>query len=52
VEQQKGCKKTSQGCKEQLVTDLVVMKQAYEMNRNIYIILYDSRHFDSVPQSW
>lgn len=53
AEQQKGCRKYSQGCKEQLLIDLVVMKQAYKTNRNIYTAYIDYRKaFDSIPHSW
>lgn len=53
AEQQKGCKRGSQGCKEQLLVDSIIMKQAYKTNRNIYTAYIDSRKaFDSVPHSW
>ena len=53
AEEQKGCIKNSQGCKEQLVTDSVVLKQAHKENRNLYIAYIDYRKaFDSVPHSW
>ena len=37
AEEQKGCIKNSQGCKEQLIIDSVVVEQAYKDNRNLYI---------------
>lgn len=52
-EQQKGCRKNSQGCKEQLTIDNVVMSQAYKDKRNIYTAYIDYRKaFDSIPHSW
>ena len=53
TEEQKGCKKRSQGCKEQLITDTVIMKQAEKQQRNIHICYIDyKKAFDSVPHSW
>ena len=53
AEEQKGCIKNSQGCKEQLIIDSVVMEQAHKDNRNLYIAYIDYRNaFDSVPHSW
>ena len=53
AEEQKGCIKNSQSCKEQLVTDTVVLKQAHKENRNLYIAYIDYRKaFDSVPHNW
>ena len=52
-EQQKGCRKHSQGCKEQLTIDAVAMKQASRRKRNIHSMYVDYRKaFDSVPHSW
>lgn len=51
--EQKGCIKKSQGCKEQLIIDAVVMEQAYHKTRNIYTAFIDyQKAFDSVPHSW
>lgn len=53
AEQQKGCKQNSQGCKEQLTIDAIVMKQAQTKNRNIHTMFIDyKKAFDSVPHSW
>jgi len=53
AEEQKGCIKNSQGCKEQLIIDSVVLEQAHKDNRNLYIAYIDYRKaFDSVPHSW
>ncbi|CAB3245221.1 unnamed protein product [Arctia plantaginis] len=53
AEQQKGCKKNSQGCKEQLIIDSIVMRQAQTKNRNIHMMYVDyKKAFDSVPHSW
>jgi len=35
AEEQKGCIKNSQGCKEQLIIDLVVLEQVHKYNRNL-----------------
>ena len=53
TEQQKGCRKQSQGCKEQLIIDSVISKQALTKKRNIYTMYIDYRKaYDSVPHSW
>ena len=53
TEQQKGCKKNAQGCKEQLLIDSVILEQAYKNKRNIYVTYIDyKKAFDSVPHSW
>ena len=53
AEEHKGCIKNSQGCKEQLIIDSVVLEKAHENNRNLYIVHSDYRKaFDSVPNSW
>jgi len=53
AEEQKGCIKNSQGCKEHLLVDSVVLEQAHKDNRNLYIayIAY-CKAFDLVPHSW
>jgi hypothetical protein len=43
AEEQKGCIKNSQGCKEQLIIDSVVMEQAHKDNQNVYIAYIDYR---------
>lgn len=53
TEEQKGCRKRSQGCKEQLIIDSIVMKQAELNQRNLTICYIDyKKAFDSVPHSW
>ncbi|XP_060802889.1 uncharacterized protein LOC132902324 [Amyelois transitella] len=53
AEQQKGCRKFSQGCKEQLTIDAIVSKQAIRKKSNIYTMYIDyKKAFDSVPHSW
>lgn len=53
AEQQKGCRRHSQGCKEQLTVDAVVSKQALVKSRNIYTMYIDyKKAFDSVPHTW
>ncbi|CAK1589159.1 unnamed protein product [Parnassius mnemosyne] len=53
AEQQKGCRKGSLGCKEQLIIDAVVSKQAVTKKRNIFTMFIDyKKAFDSVPHSW
>lgn len=53
AEQQKGCRKFSQGCKEQLIIDSVACKQALRKKRNIYSMFIDyKKAFDSVPHTW
>lgn len=53
AEQQKGCRKHSQGCKEQLTIDTIASKQASTKRRNIFTMYIDyKKAFDSVPHSW
>ncbi|CAK1584730.1 unnamed protein product [Parnassius mnemosyne] len=53
AEEQKGCRKSSQGFKEQLIIDSVAMKQAISNRKNISTMYIDYRKaFDSVPHSW
>jgi hypothetical protein len=53
AEEQKGCIKNSQGCKEQLIIDSVILEQAHKDNRNLYTAyIYYRKAFDSVPHSW
>jgi hypothetical protein len=52
TEEQKGCRKNSQGCKEQLLIDAVVTGQAKHKQRSISVASIDyQKAFDSVPQS-
>ena len=53
TEEQKGCRKKSQGCKEQLIIDSTILKQAEEHQRNLNTCYIDyKKAFDSVPHSW
>jgi hypothetical protein len=53
TEEQKGCRKHSQGCKEQLIIDSVILKQAEKEKRNLTTCYIDyKKAFDSVPHSW
>ncbi|CAG4980406.1 unnamed protein product [Colias eurytheme] len=53
AEQQKGCRKDSQGCKEQLTIDAIAMKTATNQKKDIYSMFIDyQKAFDSVPHSW
>ncbi|XP_047019155.1 uncharacterized protein LOC124637519 [Helicoverpa zea] len=53
AEEQKGCRKSSQGCKEQLIIDSVAMKTAFSKKKNINTMYIDyKKAFDSVPHSW
>jgi hypothetical protein len=53
TEQQKGCRKFSQGCKEQLIIDIIVCKQAQKKSRNISVAWIDyAKAYDSIPHSW
>lgn len=52
-EEQKGCRKNSQGCKEQLVIDSIILKQAEFNQRNLHMCYIDyQKAFDSIPHSW
>ncbi|XP_063897007.1 uncharacterized protein LOC135118563 [Helicoverpa armigera] len=53
AEEQKGCRKRSQGCKEQLIVDSIAMKIAISKKKDINTMYIDYRKaFDSVPHSW
>lgn len=53
AEEQKGCRRYSQGCKEQLTIDTIASKQAITKKRNMYTMYIDyKKAFDSVPHSW
>lgn len=52
-EEQKGCKKGARGCKEQLIIDQIVLKQACSKQRNLHMCYIDyKKAYDSVPHSW
>ena len=51
--QQKGCQRGSLGCKEQLLIDTVVTKQACKYKINLYSGCIDyAKAYDSVPHKW
>ncbi|XP_044755036.1 uncharacterized protein LOC123313989 [Coccinella septempunctata] len=51
--EQNGCKKKARGCKELLVIDNVVTKQARRRLKNISMCWIDyQKAYDSVPHSW
>lgn len=53
TEQQKGCRKSSRGCKEQLIIDSVLMNHLVKKQRNGRFTFIDyKKAFDSVPHSW
>jgi hypothetical protein len=52
AEEQKGCRKLSQGCKEQLRIDSIVTEQAKHQKRNLYTTYIDyTKALDSVPHT-
>ncbi|XP_064074799.1 uncharacterized protein LOC135194103 [Vanessa tameamea] len=53
AEEQKGCRQGHRGCKEQLIIDSTILKQAHKHNRNLHVTYIDyKKAFDSVPHSW
>ncbi|PZC84738.1 hypothetical protein B5X24_HaOG204286 [Helicoverpa armigera] len=53
AEQQKGCRKNSQGCKEQLTIDAITTNSAVKGKKEIHAMFIDyQKAFDSVPHSW
>lgn len=53
AEEQNGCRINTKGCKELLVVDYILTKQARKKLRNISIAWIDYRKaFDSVPHTW
>ncbi|XP_028158192.1 uncharacterized protein LOC114351251 [Ostrinia furnacalis] len=53
AEQQKGCRKFSQGCKEQLIIDSVILRQVQRQKRELHSMYIDYRKaYDSVPHTW
>ena len=52
-EEQKGCKRNSRGCKEQLLIDKLVMKHCKRRRKDLYMTFIDyKKGYDSVPHSW
>ena len=53
TEEQKGCRKHSQGCKEQLIIDNIILNQTQKNQRNLTVSYIDyKKAFDSVPHTW
>lgn len=53
AEKQKGCKKGSRGCKEQLVIDTEIHNQVKQSHINLYCAYIDyQKVYDIVPHSW
>ena len=51
--EQKGCKKGSYGCKDQLLVNKMILEHYRKMKRNLSTAWIDYRKaFDSVPHSW
>ena len=51
-EEQKGCKRNSKGCKEQLLIDKLVMKQCKHRENDLYMTFIDyKKAYNSVPHS-
>nr|XP_018896013.1 PREDICTED: uncharacterized protein LOC109029817 [Bemisia tabaci] len=52
-EEQKGCRKGSRGCKEQLTIDAVITKTAINTKAPLFTAYIDyQKAFDSIPHSW
>ncbi|KAL0269065.1 UNVERIFIED_CONTAM: hypothetical protein PYX00_010800 [Menopon gallinae] len=53
AEEQKGCRKKSRGCKEQVLIDSVLLEQAKRNRRSLCTaFIHYKKAFDSVPHSW
>lgn len=53
TEEQKGCRRNSKGCKEQVIIDSIIMKQVEKQKRNMVTCYIDyKKAFDSIPHSW
>ncbi|CAK1582479.1 unnamed protein product [Parnassius mnemosyne] len=53
AEQQKGCRKFSQGCKEQLIIDSVILQKVQKSKTDLFSMYIDyKKAYDSVPHSW
>lgn len=52
-EEQKGCKKGSYGCKDQLLINKMIMEDCFKKRKNLSMAWVDyQKAFDSVPHSW
>jgi hypothetical protein len=53
TEEQKGCRKNTQGCKDQVIIDAVIVGQANQSKRNLGMAYIDyMKAYDSVPHSY
>lgn len=53
TEEQKGCRRRTLGCKEQITIDAVILEQARQKQRNVCMAYIDyQKAFDSIPHSW
>ena len=51
-EEQKGCRKKSRGCKDQLLISQMVMQHAKKFKKDLYFIWIDyKKAFDNIPHS-
>ena len=52
-DEQKGCKRGSYGCKDQLLINKVILENCHNHNTNLSIAWIEyKKAFDSVPHSW
>ena len=52
-EEQKGCKRGSYGCKDQLLIDKMILENCKTKHRNLSTAWIDyKKAFDSVPHAW
>lgn len=53
TEEQKGCRRNTQGCKDQVIVDAVIVGQATQKQRNLSMAYIDyKKAYDSVPHSY
>lgn len=53
TEEQKGCRKGSRGCREQIVIDSTITEYCKKQKGNMFVAYIDyQKAFDSVPHSW
>ncbi|XP_044766299.1 uncharacterized protein LOC123322418 [Coccinella septempunctata] len=51
--EQNGCRKDAKGCKELLIIDTIITKQAKKKQRNLSMAWIDyKKAYDSIPHSW
>eukprot|EP00116_Pleurobrachia_bachei_P000806 sb/3461068/ len=52
-EEQKGCRKKSRGCKEQLAIDKLILRHCKRTKSSLYMAFIDyQKAYDSIPHSW